>query len=202
MNNIDFRKLLEPHYNDALNYCRALCARQTNLEAEEILQQSLLKALEKIQQLREVERFRSWFFQIITRTFYDNLRKPFWKRMVFKHTSNESEWPRVYSQERLDEHQSLMLALSTLTDKERAALLLFEIGGFKLKEIQKIQGDKSESAVKSRLSRAREKLKVNIEQQEVRGARIHSIQSVSDSLTKEPITFETAQIISNTNHTR
>lgn len=202
MNNLDFGTLLKPHYNDALNYCRALSARKTNLEAEEILQQSLLKALEKLPQLRDTNRFRSWFFKIITRTFYDNLRKPFWKRMVLQDTSNESAWPRVYTEQVLDEHQSLMLALSVLTDKERAAILLFEIGGFKLKEIQHIQGDYSESAVKSRLSRARAKLRSNIEQQESRSANIHSIKDVGDSISKDRMTLETARIISNAQNVR
>jgi hypothetical protein len=51
------------------------------------------------------------------------------------------------------------LALSRLKTKERVALLLFEIGGFSIEEIKTIQKEKSSSAVKSRLSRTREKLK-------------------------------------------
>lgn len=53
----------------------------------------------------------------------------------------------------------MYLALSRLKTRERVALLLFEIGGFSIEEIKTIQKEKSSSAVKSRLSRTREKLK-------------------------------------------
>ncbi|HHZ65615.1 MAG TPA: hypothetical protein EYN51_09010 [Flavobacteriales bacterium] len=48
--------------------------------------------------------------------------------------------------------------MDLLPTKQKEALILFEISGFALKEIQEIQGD-SLSAVKLRLSRGREKLK-------------------------------------------
>jgi DNA-directed RNA polymerase specialized sigma24 family protein len=60
----------------------------------------------------------------------------------------------------------LLEALYSLTEKERAAILLFELGGFSLIEIQQIQGEKSLSAIKSRLSRTREKLRHKILQLE------------------------------------
>jgi DNA-directed RNA polymerase specialized sigma24 family protein len=43
---------------------------------------------------------------------------------------------------------------------------LFELGGFSLTEIQQIQGEKSLSAIKSRLGRTREKLRHKILQLE------------------------------------
>lgn len=56
-------------------------------------------------------------------------------------------------------------ALGVLTAKERAAILLFEIAGFSIEEIVTIQKERI-SAVKSRLSRARKKLKKQITEQE------------------------------------
>ncbi|HMT12635.1 MAG TPA: sigma factor-like helix-turn-helix DNA-binding protein, partial [Ignavibacteria bacterium] len=58
-------------------------------------------------------------------------------------------------------------ALGVLTAKERAAILLFEIAGFSIEEIVTIQKERSLSAVKSRLSRARKKLKKQITEQEI-----------------------------------
>ncbi len=43
--------------------------------------------------------------------------------------------------------------------KERTAILLFEIGGFSIEEIKEMQNEKSISAIKSRLSRARDRMK-------------------------------------------
>ena len=57
-------------------------------------------------------------------------------------------------------------ALSGISAKERAAILLFELGNFSIEEITAIQGEKSISAVKSRLSRARAKLRKFIDEEE------------------------------------
>ncbi|HEU4454664.1 MAG TPA: sigma factor-like helix-turn-helix DNA-binding protein, partial [Longimicrobium sp.] len=59
----------------------------------------------------------------------------------------------------LDERITILGALSGLSNKERAAVLLFELGGFSIEEIAGIQGERSISAVKSRLSRARARLR-------------------------------------------
>lgn len=56
-------------------------------------------------------------------------------------------------------YDNIHIALSKLKEKEKIALLLFEIGGFSLEEIRIIQNEQSPSAIKSRLSRAREKLR-------------------------------------------
>ena len=48
-----------------------------------------------------------------------------------------------------------LAVLGRLRSKERAALLLYELAGFSINEVAEIQGDRSASAVKSRLSRAR-----------------------------------------------
>lgn len=159
MTNAEFTDLLKPHYNDAVNYCRALCSGSAKAEAEEILQQALLKAFEKIGSLKDKAKFRSWFFQIITRCFYDAVRKPFWSRFVSLNSEKGAAAFTIYEDDYFDENQELIGALSKLEKKERAALLLFEIGGFSIKEITGMQNENSESAVKSRLSRARKKLK-------------------------------------------
>ena len=159
MTNSEFTDLLKPHYNDAVNYCRALCSGSTKAEAEDILQQSLLKAFEKIDSLKNEEKFRSWFFQIITRCFYNAVRKPFWSRFVSLNSEKSEAAFTIFEDSFFEENQLLIGALSKLEKKERAALLLFEIGGFSIKEITRMQNEKSESTIKSRLSRSRKKLK-------------------------------------------
>ena len=56
----------------------------------------------------------------------------------------------------------MLAALDSLSEKERTAILLFEIGGLSLEEIRNVQKEKSISAVKSRLSRTRVKLRITI----------------------------------------
>ena len=155
----EFLALLKPHYRDALQYCRALC-RDTH-DAQDLLQQSLVSALEKRNALRDPAKFKSWFFKIITRTFYTQQQRKFWRRFLpLGSSETEPALPPVFEEEQENERkQRLLLALQELKPKERAAILLFEIGEFSLQEIADIQGEKSISAVKSRLSRTRQKLK-------------------------------------------
>jgi len=187
-----FDEALRPHYGDALNYCRALCARWSPSEAEDVLQEALLKAFEHYRDLEHPERFRAWLFQIITRTFYSALRRAFWKRFLPIQTTPEVErMPAVYERpERYDDHWILRHALAQLPTKPRAALLLFEIGGFSLEEIATMQGDGSASAVKSRLSRARRTLQRCIQQAEAGRAasiRIHGRPAPTSDLNHETI---------------
>lgn len=156
-----FLELLKPCYSDALKYCRALCVKRSPDDAEDVLQQSLLKALENFDSLNEKSKFRSWFFTIITREFYNSVRNDFWKKFLPSDSlPSVTDIPEVYSRNENDERKlTLNKALSKISYKERSALLLFELGGFTLEEIKEIQNERSLSSVKSRLSRAREKLR-------------------------------------------
>ena len=192
MSDSEFTDLLKPHYNDAVNYCRALCSGSSISEAEDVMQQSLLKAFENFDSLRDKASFKSWFFQIITRNFYNSVRKPFWSRFVSLNSEEGKIAFQVFEDELFEDNQMLIAALSRISKKERAAILLFEIGGFSIEEITRIQNEKSESTVKSRLSRTRKKLKefmVMLETETVRMQRFASQRSTND------LYHETSEII-------
>ena len=164
-----FAELLKPHYNDALKYSRALCSGWSPGDAEDVLQQSFLLALENFHSLRDSSKFRSWFFKILTTTFYSSLRRHFWKKFLpmDENSSHIEDMPDVY--DRAEQSESRMMlnkALSRLSSKERAAILLFEVADFSIEEITALQNEKSISAVKSRLSRTRAKLRKYLEREE------------------------------------
>ncbi len=164
-----FTELLKPHYNDALKYSRALCATWSADDAEDVLQQSFLLALENFNGLKDLSKFRSWFFKIITTTFYSSIRKHFWKKFlpIDENKVAIENMPDVYDRAEQSESRIVLnKALSKLSAKERAAILLYEIADFSIEEITAIQKEKSISAVKSRLSRARIKLRKYITEQE------------------------------------
>jgi RNA polymerase sigma-70 factor (ECF subfamily) len=165
----EFTELLKPHYSDALKYSRALCATWSADDAEDVLQQSFLLALENFHNLKDISKFRSWFFKIITTTFYSSIRRHFWKKFLPIDDSKNAaaSIPEVYDRaEQSEQRMVLNKALSRLNAKERSAILLFEIAVFSIEEIRVIQKEKSVSAVKSRLSRARKKLKKHLSEQE------------------------------------
>lgn len=154
-----FLELLKPQYNDAVKYCRALCAGWSPDDAEDVLQQALLKSLENFGSLKDDSKFRSWFFKIITRTFYSAIRKHFWKKFL-PIDKIAVDIPEIYPRTDSDGEKELIhRALARLSSKERSAVLLYEIADFSVEEIRQVQNERSSSAVKSRLSRARKKLK-------------------------------------------
>jgi RNA polymerase sigma-70 factor (ECF subfamily) len=159
-----FLEHLQPHYNDAVKYCRALTFRTSIDDADDLFQQSILKALESFEKLNEKEKFKSWFFKIITNEFINQTRKSFWKKFLpMDENHSHSGMPEIFEQiERTEKNNILYKALAKLNQKERACILLFELADFSIEEIRKIQNEKSSSAIKSRLSRARAKLKENI----------------------------------------
>jgi RNA polymerase sigma-70 factor (ECF subfamily) len=165
-----FLELLKPNYNDAVKYCKALCARWSADDAEDVLQQALLQAMEGFDSLKDDSKFRSWFFKIITRAFYTAIRKHFWKRFVPIEGQTETpELPEIYGRIEQNENRILLnKALAKLSAKERAAILLYEISGFSIEEVMNIQGEKSLSTVKSRLSRARKKMKIFLEKMDIK----------------------------------
>jgi RNA polymerase sigma-70 factor (ECF subfamily) len=156
-----FIELVKPHYSDALRYSRALCTGKHSEDAKDVLQQAFLKAIENFGSLQDHSKFKSWFFKIITNCFYDVTRKHFWKNFISLDNYDAKEQiPDLYDNYRMSETRNLIsLALEKLSDKEKIAILLFEIEGFSIEEISELQNENSQSAVKSRLSRARNKLK-------------------------------------------
>ena len=162
----EFIDLLKPHYNSAAQYCRALHGGAK--DAEDCLQDAIIAAMENFSALKEEAKFRSWFFTIIIRTFYATKRLETKKQKLFTVLNEaQSNFPSVYQHDVLSAKEAvLQQALQSLEKKERVAILLFELGGFTITEIQQIQAEKSLSAIKSRLSRTREKLRHKILQLE------------------------------------
>jgi len=155
----DFIELLKPVYANAISYCIALTRNE--FEAKDLFQDSLLKALEQFAVLRDDRKFKSWLFTILTRQYYALYQKLLIKKNYLNHSYHETaEFPQVFEKETNEQTQKALLeALGQITEKERVAIVLFEVADFSMEEIRMIQGEKSLSAIKSRISRTRIKLK-------------------------------------------
>ena len=187
-----FLELLKPDYNNALNYCRGLCKKGRVDEAEDIFQDSLLKALENFEQLDDESKFKNWFFTIITNTYISHYRKRLLRKFIsFDEYKDLDKLPEIFPRKEEIIYDEIYIAVSKLKEKEKIAFLLFEIGGFSIEEISIIQKEKSPSAVKSRLSRAREKLRNTIKALEEN--RYKKTINRFDSI--ENLELETAKII-------
>ena len=152
-----FIALVEREQEALRGFLLALCCGKKS-DADDLAQDSLVKAYLSSAGYQEKGRFRSWLFKIAYNTFLnhkascrtmDTLDEA---RTVISSQSAESSF----------EHQSLYLALRTLPPKERSAITLFYLNGYNIKEIATIT-DTSEDAVKKQLSRGRDKLKARLE---------------------------------------
>ena len=152
-----FAEALRPHYDDAVRYCRALCATWAPHEAEDVLQTALLRAYEAFPRLRDRDRFRAWFFRTLTRTHATAARRHTLRRLV-PFPVNAEEALGLFA-EPTEPELALRAALDRLGRKERATLLLFEVAGLSVEEIREALGDRTASAVKVRLHRTRARLR-------------------------------------------
>ncbi|RKU27976.1 hypothetical protein C6497_10400 [Candidatus Poribacteria bacterium] len=135
--------------------------------AEDITQDTFLKAYQKLPTLREPQRFLSWLYVIATNRCKAWLRKrPLWTQPLEKVSSSESE-KATYSRHIIEENKKMAVEtqrevvqklLEKLQESDRTVITLFYLGGMTYEEISEFLGV-STGAIKSRLHRARQRLK-------------------------------------------
>ena len=131
----------------------ALCCGN-KCDADDLAQDSLVKAYLSSAGYQDKGRFRSWLFKIAYNTFLNH-------KASLRCTENIDEARTLVGSTSADssfEHQNLYLALRTLPPKERSAITLYYLNSYNIKEIAVIT-ENSENAVKKQLSRGRDRLK-------------------------------------------
>lgn len=166
-----FLALLEPLQRELEVYCRRLIWEPQ--EAPDAIQNAVLRAFGAFDRYRPEASFRAWMFRILTNeVFALNRRHARIARHEFQLEPEElAELAPTEGENRsgtdpltpgrlaeaLDE--TLVAALKTLTDPERATLLLRAIGGFRYREIAEAL-DTPLGSVMGNLSRARQKMRL------------------------------------------
>jgi len=164
--------LLEPIHEKALATARGLCRSRS--DGDDLYQESVLRAFEKLQTLRDESRFRSWFYATLLSRHRNRFRRAFWKRRVPLEDAFPAGREPVGEDGRLWGEQirganRAAEALATLDAVQREAIVLFEVDGYAIEEIAEMQRA-SISAVKSRLARGRRKLRLHYERRGWTGA--------------------------------
>ncbi|MFT6501518.1 MAG: RNA polymerase sigma-70 factor (ECF subfamily) [Crocinitomicaceae bacterium] len=151
----EFLALYEPIHLDFERFCRARV--YGDMEFRDLMNETLLKAFEKFEELRSKEAFLSYLLSISVRLLANNKRKrkeesdSFEKIVIQTQDVNSNTEAKV-------ESYFLHKALAQLPEEQRESIILFEISGFSIKEIAVIQKT-SESSVKQRLRRGRIRLR-------------------------------------------
>ncbi len=146
--------LLEPYTAKLSRYCHAMTKDVD--DGRDLLSDAILLAYENFEKLRASEAFTSYIFTTARRLYYRRAhRKKRWS--VLDRETEEIADGRNQSPEITLDIEALDQALAKLPEKQREAVVLFEISGLSLAEVREIQGG-SLSGVKSRIVRGREKL--------------------------------------------
>ncbi|HLS69856.1 MAG TPA: sigma-70 family RNA polymerase sigma factor [Kiloniellales bacterium] len=125
-------------------------------EADDLVQETLLRALASLHQLRPGTNMKAWLFRIERNVFYTNYRKRHRECSVLAREVEDIPWidaPQEWSvKARAMEH-----ALSQLPPDQKEALLLVSGTGLSYEEAAEICGC-ALGTIKSRVSRARTRL--------------------------------------------
>jgi RNA polymerase sigma-70 factor (ECF subfamily) len=132
----------------------ALCCGNRD-EADDIAQDTLVKAYLSMAQYEERGKAAAWLYRIAYHLFVDTSRR---RRTLQPVEVLDKQEDASFAADRDFRYQALYMALEALPPKERTAILLFYIKGYAVKEIAEIV-EATEDAVKKQLSRGRSQLK-------------------------------------------
>jgi len=154
----------QPCHEPFLRYCSALA--YSKMDTEDLVQDVLLSAYKQFEKIKKKGELLHYLIRAAR-----NRSVSIWRKGRNKAELLEKHQERMYSQgitpDTLMEIHLLYAALERLPASQREALTLFEISGFSMREIAQIQGS-SESAVKTKVSRGRTKLRRILEPNEVK----------------------------------
>jgi RNA polymerase sigma-70 factor (ECF subfamily) len=133
------------------------------MEGDDLFQEAVVRAFDRLHTLREETRFRAWFYAVLLSLHRTRSRWGFWRRfaplepVLSGEIQIAGEDGRATEGERFRSERAAR-ALATLPAVQREAVILHELDGFTMEEISEMQGV-TVSAVKSRVSRGRQKLR-------------------------------------------
>ncbi len=135
-----FRELVLEHSHAM--FCLAWRLTCDESAAEDIVQESFIKAWRKISNFKMESGFRTWLHRITVNTAMDYLRKQSSRK---RYETAEPEWERVQEiaettrpDRQLDIQAQTEVAMMNLSDIERSALLLRHFEGHSINEIAQI----------------------------------------------------------------
>ncbi len=145
---------VKKHEKSFRRFLMALCCGDSAL-ADDIAQESYIKAYLSLRNLKNDDSFKSWMCRICYNSFMSHKRSEKILTVDFdelRETASENETDANYK------YQELHLALNRLPPKIRTSVLLYYMEGYSVKEIAVIV-DSTEDSIRQNLSRGRQQLK-------------------------------------------
>lgn len=152
--NEKFKVLLQGLMGDLYRYAYWKCRDRG--QAEDLVQETYLRAWKAIDSLRDANSAKSWLFTIFRREYARQFER---KRLEMQDVEEMGELPSATTSfDTSTEAFALRRALAALSNDYREPLVLQVLGGFSCDEIANVLGISS-SAVMTRAFRARKQLR-------------------------------------------
>ena len=148
---------LADHIPALRRYARVLT--RDGRDAEDLVQEALLRGVDRLRAQRDIINMKSWLFTILHNVFVSRLRKARVRGFEASLDEEEAIQPAAApSQEDAVRWRDLLRSFDTLPDDQRQVLLLVAVEGLAYAEVASVL-DIPIGTVMSRLSRGREKLR-------------------------------------------
>lgn len=152
-------------------------------DAQDLVQDAYITAMENLGSLKEPEKFQSWLNMIVANKCRDQLRKK--KPMLFSEIGDEDGSGPEWVDDRVDIRPDLVLdqeetvrlvaeIIETLPEDQRLCVTLFYRDELTVGQIAQAL-EVSEGTVKSRLNYARQKVKAKVKDLEKQGVKLYGI---------------------------
>lgn len=153
-------RLLKPIHAQAMATARRLC--RSVEDGDDLYQETVLRAYDKLGGLRDESRFRSWFYATLLSRHRSRVRLTRRVWVSLHDTIGRRDEPvgadGISWEEERQQAERAAHALAGLRPVQREAIVMHDIEGFSVEEVAELQGV-TPSAVKSRLARGRERLR-------------------------------------------
>lgn len=139
-------------------YRLAFSCTQNREDAEDIVNESVVRALDSIEGLREMQYLGTWFYRIVVNTANTYLKKK--SKIIFLDEIVSLEEGKEDRYQDIDLYQKVM----NLAPKYKFPIILKYYEDMKIEQIASILGE-NENTIKTRLYTALRKLKENMEEE-------------------------------------
>ena len=151
----EFVALVEEYKLSLYRFAKSIL--KNDIEVEDAISESILKAYKNKNRLKNKESFKSWMMRIVANECYDLIKR----KNRFDLRDNLETLNLVHIDK---EYSNLREIIDDLNEEFSSVLVLFYYDDMSIKEISKVLKI-SEGTVKSRLSRAKSKLKVLLKEE-------------------------------------
>jgi RNA polymerase sigma-70 factor (ECF subfamily) len=160
-----FKEIALPYLDAVYRAAVALCGRRQ--EADDLVQDTFLKAFERFESFQPDTNCRAWLLKILRNTWIDRLRKkkitgqtlPLEEEIIAeKSYDNETTWSNAEDLIENFSDEQVIKALSELPADQRLTLFLIDVEQLSQKEVAEIMSVAT-GTIKSRTSRGRAVLK-------------------------------------------